>query len=558
MQMRLVAFFILGFFISKSGLLPAQSRPAAGKYWVEFKDKNHSPFSLYRPWEFLSARAIERRARAGISIEENDLPVNPAYVQALRNQGAVIYLTSRWLNAAAVLADEQQVKAIQQLPFVQTVQYVGRHIPAKNPPNRPAKGRKPMPNYPRAGDGSEALGYAAMQNSLLGTPLLYYTGFRGQGIWVAVMDGGFTNADTMPIFDSLALNGRLLPGRDWVERDNGVFEGASHGTAVLSVMGGNLPGYFVGNAPDATYFLIKTEDTAGEYPIEECNWVAGAEWADSVGVQIINASLGYTAYNDTSLSHQYSVLNGRTAIASRGAAIAATKGMIVCNSAGNSGDEPWRFIGVPADAPGLIAVGAVDYDGKRASFSSFGPSTDGRIKPELCAPGEQVVTAGASGIQLGLSNGTSLASPMLAGGLAALWSAFPEKNAAEILDAVFEDASQGERPDNELGYGIPDLGKTFLKLSGFFYENSANNTHQSAFFAERPEGFALFCYRAPFTQIERMELLNLDGRPLFAPAFQWEKGEIAIIQVRLGGQTLQPGAYRLRINGITEYLVMKF
>jgi subtilisin family serine protease len=446
----------------------AQSPPPLRKYWVEFTDKQNSPWCSCRPAEFLSARALERRAKAGIPVVENDLPVSPAYVKALTYNGLKIHGTSRWLNGAAVIADSATMAALPALPFVRKTEYLGPHIKFRNPPNRRPKKRRPLAELPRTEGGPQSpWGYAALQNSLLGVPLLHLAGHRGRGMWVAVMDGGFTNTDTLPFFDSLALQQRLFQGWDFVERDQAVFEGAQHGTSVLSVMGANLPGYFVGTAPDASYFLLKTEDTAGEYPIEEFNWVAGAEWADSIGVDIVNASLGYTVFNDTRLGHRYAELDGRTALASRGAAIAATKGMIVLNSAGNEGNDPWRHIGVPADAPGLIAVGAVRHDERRAEFSAFGPSADGRIKPDLMAPGKEVITAGNFDIQLGVSDGTSLAAPMLAGAMAALWSAYPEKTAAELLDAVFESADQHAQPDNARGYGLPDMTRAWLRLGNF-------------------------------------------------------------------------------------------
>jgi Subtilisin-like serine proteases len=445
------------------------------KYWVEFSDKASSPYCICRPAEFLSPRAIERRERAGIAVTEEDLPVNPAYLEQLKACGLEIHLASRWLNAAAVRAtDSAAIHLAQQLPFVRAVQYLGPHLKYRNPPNRPAKKRAPLAKAPSIeGRDVPVWGYASLQNQMLGIPLLHAAGHRGKGIWVALMDGGYTNADTIPMFDSIALQGRLHPGWDFVERDAGVYEAAQHGTAVLSVMAANLPNYFVGTAPDATYFLIKTEDTGGEFPIEEANWVAGAEWADSIGVDLLNASLGYTAYNDPALSHSYQTLNGRTAIASRGAAIAATKGMIVCNSAGNEGDGQWRHIGVPADAAGLLAVGAVDERGYRAGFSSWGPTPDGRIKPDLMAPGDNVVVAGNVGIALGVSSGTSLASPMLVGALAALWSSYPEKTAKEILHSVFASADQLNDPDNARGYGLPEMTEAWLRLGDMVSGNGA-------------------------------------------------------------------------------------
>lgn len=478
------------------------------KFWVEFKDKHNSPYCTCRPTEFLSARALERRARAGIEVLENDLPVNPDYVHQLKSKGVQIHSTSRWLNAAAIMSDSAGIVGLEKLPFVKSLRYLGPHLKYRNPPNRPAKQRAPLTVNPAIqGDDIPLWGYAGQQNQLLGIPVLHLAGHRGAGIWVAVMDGGFTNVDTIPMFDSVGLQGRLFPGWDFVERDAGVFEAAQHGTSVLSVMASNLPQYFVGTAPDATYFLLKTEDTGGEFPIEEVNWVTGAEWADSIGVDIVNASLGYTSFNNNRLSHVYLDLDGRTAIGSKGAAIAATKGMIICNSAGNEGDGDWHFIGVPADAPGIIAVGAVSLDGERAAFSSFGPTADGRIKPELVAPGDQVVVAGNVGISLGLSSGTSLASPMLAGALASLWSAFPDKTAEEILKAAFGSADQSQNPDNERGYGLPEMTEAWIRLNEF----GPSNGGMSHF--NRNAGELIYTYAFDFFKPgDSVELQNAWGQ----------------------------------------------
>ncbi|MDX1910579.1 MAG: S8 family serine peptidase [Saprospiraceae bacterium] len=478
------------------------------KFWIEFTDKDNTPYCTCRPAEFLSARALERRANAGIAIVENDLPVDPAYLEALKKEGAVIHHTSRWLNAAAIMSDSLTARRIERLPFVRKIQYLGPHLKYRHAPNRSPKKRAPLAKAPAIeGDDIPLWGYAGQQNQLLGIPALHTLGHRGKDIWVAVMDGGFTNTDTIPMFDSVALQGRLIPGWDFVERDAGVFEGANHGTSVLSVMASNLPQYYVGTAPDATYFLLKTEDTGGEFPIEEANWVAGAEWADSVGCNIVNASLGYTSYNDPSLSHTYATLDGRSSIASRGAAIAATKGMIICNSAGNEGDGAWHFIGVPADAPGILAVGAVDGAGAHAAFSSYGPTPDGRIKPDLVAPGDQVVVAGNVGIALGLSSGTSLASPMLAGALASLWSAYPDKTAEEVMEAAFAVADQAAAPDNQRGYGLPDVTGAWIELG----EKIAGN---GGIFSYDPTGNQLEYHFANhlFKPGDRIELRDMRGK----------------------------------------------
>lgn len=511
------------------------------KYWIEFTDKDNSPFCTCRPSEFLSHRAIERRERANIEIVENDLPVSPAYLKELTDNGLNIHGVSRWLNSATIIADTSAIRIAKTLAFVKSIEYLGPHLRFRNPPNRPIKKRAPLKDYPKPGGTENPMGYTTLQNSLLGIPLLYAAGNRGAGIWVAVLDGGFTNADTIPLFDSVAMQGRLHPGWDFVEQDAGIFEAAGHGTSVLSVMAANLPGYFVGTAPDATYFLLKTEDSGGEFPVEEANWISGAEWADSIGVDIINASLGYTSFNDTTLSHKYSTLNGRTAISSRGAAIAATKGMIICNSAGNEGDGAWHYIGVPADAPGIIAVGAVGNYGAKASFSSFGPTSDGRIKPDLVAPGEDVVVAGNVGTHLGISGGTSLASPMLAGAFAALWSAYPEKTGQEIIDAAFHSADQFERPDNERGWGMPDMTKAWLALGGFV-------GGRSTFSFDRIKGeLTLLFAHDHFKDGDRIELRDAFGQKLNGISTGIAQRQVSTVKIT-GLSNAPAGPYFLRIS----------
>ncbi|MBK9492264.1 MAG: S8 family serine peptidase [Haliscomenobacter sp.] len=293
------------------------------------------------------------------------------------------------------------------------------------------------------------------------TPL----GHRGSGITVAVLDGGFTSADKHYVFDSLRTKNLLIPARDFVDNDWQVCESSSHGMQVLSVMGANQPGVLVGAAPNASYVLVKTEDVRSEYRVEECNWIAGLEYADSLGADIINSSLGYTTFSDKTMDYQYSSLNGASD-ASKAAELATARGMIVVNSAGNEGDSEWKYVGVPADSKGAFSIGAVDSKGKKAGFSSFGPTADGRIKPDVSAAGARVMSASASSNQIRPTSGTSLSAPLVSGMIAALWSAFPEKTNIEIMDAVRKSGSQADAPDNELGYGIPDFVRAFELLKG--------------------------------------------------------------------------------------------
>ncbi|MEM1321744.1 MAG: S8 family serine peptidase [Bacteroidota bacterium] len=433
------------------------------KYWVEFTDKKNTPYSLLQPWDYLSPRALDRRARQGIPITEQDLPVDPNYLQALTQEGATIATRSKWLNAAMIVADSLMMSKIANLPFVATTEYVGRHIEKRYFLRETNKNRDYRDDYPQV---NGRYGYGTPQIQLLKGEKLHQLGFEGQGMLIAVLDGGFVNVDIMPFFDSLQAEGRLLMGRDFVDDDEYVYESSSHGSKVLSVMAADLPGLLTGTAPASSYVCIKTEDTRGEYLMEECNWVAGAEYADSLGADIINSSLGYTTFNDTSMNYTFEELDGLHSRASRAADIAFSKGMIVVNSAGNSGSDAWRTIGAPADAWDVVSVAATRYDGSKASFSSFGPSADGRIKPTVAAVGQQVMVASTYSYQIDISNGTSFASPTMAGAISALWSAFPDRSNQEIVAAVEQSASQYTAPNDSLGYGIPDFVKAYGLLKG--------------------------------------------------------------------------------------------
>ncbi len=431
------------------------------KYWITFKDKTDSPYSINKPYEFLSPRAIERRTKQGIAIEENDLPVNPQYLQRVQAQGAIIHNTSKWLNATTVIADSISLERIEQLPFVDSIAYVGAYRDNQIKLKTGKKEKDTWQNYKKM---QNRYGKGAHQIKMINGHQLHDLGYQGKGVMVGILDGGFTNVDIMPFFDSMRMEGRLLPGWDFVGNDAYAYESSNHGSNVLSVMGSNLPGLFIGSAPAATFVCIKTEDSGSEYVVEECNWVAGAEFADSLGVDVINSSLGYSAFNDKAMNYKHSDLDGKTARASIAADIAFSKGMIVVNSAGNSGDGWWKYIGVPSDGNDVLAIGATDAEGNRASFSSKGVPADPRIKPNVSAMGAGITVASIYGYVTYSSNGTSFASPLVAGAIASLWQAFPNKSNREITNAVEQSASQSDAPDKSLGYGIPDFYKAYQLL----------------------------------------------------------------------------------------------
>jgi serine protease AprX len=461
MNTKLIALaaMIAALFLPVTGLHAQEAANNLKFFWVSFADKADSPYSVERPEEFLSARAIARRAQRGIPVTAEDLPPNPAYVEALAAKGALIHHTSRWLNAATILIAEEQIVPIADLPFVDTIFYAG-----------PAYDRREQQRPPVQMDSllsrrveDEPYGHGATQIRLLKGDTLHQLGYTGSSKLIAVLDGGFIGVEESPFFDSLRAAGRLLPGRNFVNEGH-PYALSTHGSKVLSTMASNVPGVLVGTAPGAAYVCVKTEDTRTEYRIEECNWVAGLEFADSLGADIINSSLGYTTFDDKGMNYQYDHLDGQKSVASRAADIAAAKGMMVITSAGNEGSSKWRHIGIPADAELAFSIGATDLRGKRASFSSVGPTPDGRIKPDVVAPGAWVATADAYSFRVAPSSGTSFASPILAGLAACLWEAFPEKTNLEIMDAIRQSGSMAASPDAEIGFGLPDFGKAFRLL----------------------------------------------------------------------------------------------
>lgn len=454
LDIKLLFFFFL--LLSNAAIAFGQgSNAVLKKYLIEFSDKNSSPYSIQNPIEFLSPRAIERRKRQNIPISSSDFPVNPDYIQGLKSFTIDIIHTSRWLNMVLVLADEAAMERIERLKFVKSVNYVGKNSGPRLILRRSGKSRDESPPGEKTEDD---YGFAEFQNTSINVNSLHDQNYRGKGILIAVLDGGFSNADIMPFFDKVRTEKRFYKHKDFVEGDDYVFETSSHGSQVLSVMASDIPNVLVGSAPDASYVCLKTEDNGGEYRSEECNWIAALEYADSLGADIINSSLGYTTFSDDSMDYCYESLDGKTSIATQAAEIAFTKGMIVVNSVGNEGNTPWKYLDVPADGENVLAVGATDQAGYKTKFSSFGPTPDGRIKPDVSALGKDIAVASIYGTKVKTTKGTSFSSPLVAGAIASLWQAVPNRTNAEIIEAIKLSADRAAQPNNELGYGIPDFG----------------------------------------------------------------------------------------------------
>lgn len=449
-------------FLLISPILFAQSSADKHPYslhLVELIDKSSSPFSLFSPQEYLSNRALERRTNQGVSIDMLDIPVSIPYIKIIA-EFAPIQGKSRWLNALAVHTESiQTLKKIAALPFVKSVQPLGKFRKAKA-----GKMYSKRPQIDSSKHQESYYGLAETQIEMLGGKQLHQLGFTGKQVHVGVVDGGFRNAYRMAVFDSLFLEQRILGMQDFVDGDDFVYESSTHGTNVLSIMASKKPQLLVGTAPDAFYYLFKTEDVQGEYRAEEFYWILALEYADSVGIDVVNSSMGYTRFRDETMSYQYKDLDGKSTLISKGATIASAKGILIVNAAGNDGHKDWHYLAAPADVAEVLTVAAVQRDSSRANFSSWGPTFDGRIKPDVAALGENTAYASMISYDVGYGDGTSYACPVMTGMVAALKQAFPQMPNKRLKAAIFNSGTQATQADSSLGYGIPNFFQAYLSL----------------------------------------------------------------------------------------------
>lgn len=421
--------------------------------WIYLTDKENVTASINNPISILTQAAIDRKNAHGVAIDARDVPVNETYITQLKNTtGINVFAKSKWFNAIHVRGTQTDIESLTGLAFVSAIDFADKSLNAKNTNKKKNKAKLESAfttfNY----------GDASNQIEMFNGDKLHLADYTGAGMTVAVLDSGFPNANTMTSFQRLQDAGNLLGSYDFVNRDVDVYTGttSSHGTWVLSDMAGYIENDFVGTAPDASYYLFITEDGPNENPVEESYWVEAAERADSLGVDVINTSLGYTTYDNTNYSYTPADMDGNTAFISKGANIAFEKGLLLITSAGNSGNDTWGIVSAPADASGVLTVGAVDLNGNYALFSSRGNDTQPSQKPDVVAQGQASYVIGTNDI-VGTLNGTSFSSPILAGGITCLWQALPNKTNAEIMQLVRESASQYTTPDYFLGYGIPNL-----------------------------------------------------------------------------------------------------
>lgn len=525
-------------------------------YWVRLTDKNNSPYSIDAPEEFLSARALNRKIVSNCyEFTIQDIPVNAWYVsQVAAIPGVVVLNRSRWFNALSIsCVDSTQLALVQALPFVQSIELVKKI-------NKP----KPSGNfseYDTASYTKSAIslsnstqypyGVAYAQQKLHELEYLHQRNLLGQDIHIAIIDAGFLNAINMPCFEALYNENRVLSTVDFVTHDGDVYADHFHGTAVLSTIAAHQEGIYMGTAPLASFHLLRSENADSEYLIEEANWVSAAEYADSVGADIINSSLGYTTFDDSTQNHTYTEFDGHTTLIAKAANMAASRGMLVVSSAGNSGADSWHYISTPADADSILAVGATDNLGDYAFFSSVGPAADGDIKPNVAAMGYLTYVYTPFDTLPVQANGTSFSSPIMAGMAACLWqnnqSIFGITN-MDLLRLIEASSSRYHNPNALLGYGIPNFKKAYLSL----IDSSDASTDLSILdIYPNPVGAQQLqvLIQSKFPQEARINLLNLQGQTMHHEVLQLEEGGNFI---HITTKEIPNGAYFLEVKSTSD------
>jgi hypothetical protein len=471
-------FLLVACFLFSYIPVSAQIQVSPDRYRIEFTDKNSNAYSVAMPGFFLSERALARRIRQGIPVTHEDLPVSACYIDSLKKMDIEVLNTSRWFNSAIIRCSPEDIEKLGNIDFIKKTSALKQEA-VEDTSSRKSdlerlfsflfQEKKTETDISLYTAPKEYYGRAADQIGMLNGHNLHDRGFRGKGMLVAVIDGGFHKVDELSGFDSMRHDGRFRGVKNF-SADGGVFGENNHGANVLSILAANMPGRMMGSAPDAEYILLRSEENGKEYLVEEDNWVAAAEYADSIGVDIITSSLGYSTFDDKSQNHRYENLDGKSIRVSYAAAKAAARGMIVCVSAGNDGDMPWQFVSAPGDADSVLTVGAVDRYREHAPFSSLGPTPDGRIKPDIVAMGKDAAYQSSTGT-VNTGSGTSYSTPVIAGLMACLWQAYPEKGNMEIIEMVKQSADRYHEPDSLYGYGIPD----FARLVPDMPANNAEN-----------------------------------------------------------------------------------
>jgi serine protease AprX len=521
------------------------------KYIVRFKDKEGTPFTTADPSRYLSPKAIARRTKQKIAIDETDLPVTPRYIDSVRLAGTVTILnTSKWLNQVCIATtDNAALAKINSLPFVITSQPLMQPVRAQGPVNTKFNEQITSITSPQVVNNITDFynyGNSYPQIHIHEGEYVHDKGFHGEGMTIAILDAGFYHYLSLPVFDSVRNNHQVIETYDYVANEVSVDEDHPHGMECFSIIAGNIPGQLVGSCPKANFYLYRTEDAATESPVEEQNWAAAAERADSIGVDVITTSLGYNQFDNPVFNHTYADMNGHTTIIARAADFAAQKGMIVLAAAGNDGADAWHFIATPADADSILAVGAVNAAGTVAAFSSYGPSADGQIKPAVASVGVATAIASPNGLIVS-GNGTSFATPNMAGLVTCLWQAFPDFTNMEIIRAVIKSSSIYNAPDNRIGYGIPNFRLAYDDLNQQLALRNINNLLGNDLMKVFPNPFSgsfNVVMKPVHTATGSFRLYDAAGRLYTSKEVSLQAGQTLVIPFD-NLQPLQKGVYNL-------------
>lgn len=501
--------------------------------WVYLTDKVDVANAIANPLTILTQKAIDRKSNHGVTIDDRDVPVNEVYITQLKNAtGITVMAKSKWFNAVHVRGTETNINNLTSLGFVNHIDFADKNLNSGRVDNSYDKFE--IENT----ETNFTYGNTLNQVQMIKADQLHLADYTGAGITIAVIDAGFPNVNTMSGFQRLRNAGNLLDGYDFVNRTTNVYAStvSDHGTRVLSTMAGFVQDQFVGTAPDASYYLFLTEDGTSENPVEESYWVEAAERADSLGVDIINSSLGYTVYDNANYSYSTTDMNGNTAFITKGANIAFEKGMLVVNSAGNAGNGAWGIVGAPADAAGVFSIGAVNGSGNYVSFSSRGNATQPTQKPDVVARGQGSYVINASG-NIVQNDGTSFSSPIMAGGIACLWQAMPNKTNAEIMQLVRESASQFSTPDYLIGYGIPNLQQALGMVLDSVYPKI-----ESFRIYPNPAKTSLYVNIPDDLEIAKLQIFDILGKLVFKRSVSKSNTEVDI-------SALGSGIYIVKLHG---------
>jgi len=510
-----------------SCLFFADTSAQFNRYIIQIRNKASNPYSLSNPSSYLSTRAIARRTRYNISIDSTDLPITPRFIDSIRNVPNVTILNnSKWLNMVAIFTtDPAAIAAINSFTFVQSTNPIAARI-ASEKNEKPDKFKyeslQPVPNFTTTRTTNLLLNYGqtTSQINFHKGQFLHDRGFQGENMIIAMLDGGYASYKTNPAFDSIRINSQIIGEWNFVNNIQNTDGFSGHGMNCLSTIAANRPGVMVGTAPHAKFWLFVTEDGASEYPIEEVNWAAAAEFADSSGADVISSSLGYQDFDNTAFDYLYAQRNGNTAISTRAADLAAKKGMIVMNSAGNYGGLPdqRKYVSCPADGDSVVAVGATNTNGVISNFSSWGPNSEGKVKPNIVSVGEGTIVSDFNGNPVS-GNGTSFSNPNIAGLITALWGAFPEFSNMKIIDAVQRSAHKFTNPDERFGYGIPNMRTAFYILKD---QRSHQQFGGSGWFKANPNPFTTqinAAFIADNSGTVKLYLKNITGTKLDSASF---------------------------------------